>query len=148
MASRHEDTTRLLERLLANRILVLDGAMGTMIQRLKFTEADFRGERFASHPKDLRGNSDVLVLTQPDAIAGIHHQYLEAGSDIIETNTFNGTSLVQSDYGLESLAYELNVVASRLARAATDEWTRRTPDQPRSSTDCSAALRLSTPDSA
>jgi len=121
----------LLESLLKQRILVLDGAMGTMIQRLKFTEADFRGERFASHSKDLRGNSDVLVLTQPDAIAGIHHQYLEAGSDIIETNTFNGTSLVQSDYGLESLAYELNVAASRLARAATDEWTRRTPDQPR-----------------
>src|SRR5439155_13512460 len=120
-----------LRALLEQRILVLDGAMGTMIQRLKFTEADFRGERFAAHSRDLRGDSDVLVLSQPDAIAAIHHQYLEAGSDIIETNTFNSTSLVQSDYGLESLAYELNVAASRLARAAADEWTARTPDRPR-----------------
>src|SRR5262245_30806279 len=120
-----------LESLLSRRILVLDGAMGTMIQRLKLTEADFRGERFASHPKDLRGNSDVLVLTQPAAIAGIHHQYLEAGADIIETNTFNGTSLVQSDYGLESLAFEINVAASKLAREVADAWTARTPDTPR-----------------
>src|SRR5262245_2628490 len=125
------DVRKTLESLLSRHILVLDGAMGTMIQRLKFTEADFRGKRFASHPKDLKGNSDVLVLTQPDAIAGIHHQYLEAGSDLIETNTFNGTSLVQSDYGLEALAYEINVEGTRLARAAADEWTRKTPDKPR-----------------
>ncbi len=105
--------------------------MGTMIQRLKLTEADFRGERFASHPKDLRGDNDLLVLTRPDAITAIHHQYLEAGSDIIETNTFNSTSLVQSDYGLEALAYELNVAASRLARQAADEWSARTPAKPR-----------------
>src|SRR5262245_59951813 len=131
MPQSHADTKKLLERLLAERILILDGAMGTMIQRLTFTEADFRGERFASHPKDLRGNSDVLVLTQADAIRGIHEQYLAAGADIIETNTFNGTSLVQSDYGLEYLAYEINVEASRLARAAADEWTRKTPDRPR-----------------
>src|SRR5262245_42290847 len=131
MPQSHADTKKRLERLLAGRILILDGAMGTMIQRLKFTEADFRGARFASHPKDLRGNSDVLVLTQADAIRGIHEQYLAAGADIIETNTFNGTSLVQSDYGLESLAYEINVAASRLARAAADEWTRRTPARPR-----------------
>ncbi len=131
MPRSHADTKTLLERLLAERILILDGAMGTMIQRLKFTEADFRGARFASHPKDLRGNSDVLVLTQAEAIRGIHEQYLAAGADIIETNTFNGTSLVQSDYGLESLAYEINVEASRLARAAADEWTRKTPSRPR-----------------
>ncbi len=120
-----------LESLLSRRILVLDGAMGTMIQRLKLTEADFRGKRFASHPKDLRGDNDLLVLTRPDAITAIHHQYLEAGSDIIETNTFNSTSLVQSDYGLESLAYELNVAASRLARQAADDWSARTPAKPR-----------------
>src|SRR6266540_315326 len=127
----NQDVRKTLESLLSRRILVLDGAMGTMIQRLKFTETDFRGERFAAHSRDLRGDSDVLVLTQPDAIAAIHHQYLEAGSDIIETNTFNSTSLVQSDYGLESLAYELNVAASRLARAAADAWSLRTADKPR-----------------
>src|SRR4029450_11096256 len=93
--------TSVLERELAQRILILDGAMGTMIQRLKLTEADFRGERFASHSHDLRGDNDVLGLTRPDAISAIHHHYLEAGADIIETNTFNGTSIVQSDYGLE-----------------------------------------------
>src|SRR5262245_66092277 len=125
------DIRHTVESLLTQRILILDGAMGTMIQRLKLTEADFRGERFASHPKDLRGDSDVLVLTQSEAISAIHHQYLEAGSDIIETNTFNSTSLVQSDYGLESLAYELNVAAARLARAPADEWTARPPDKAR-----------------
>src|SRR5215216_3370674 len=95
------DTRTILNDLLTKRILILDGAMGTMIQRLQLTEADFRGERFASHPRDLRGDNDLLVLTRPDAIATIHHQYLEAGSDIIETNTFNSTSIVQADYGLE-----------------------------------------------
>src|SRR2546427_2499793 len=120
-----------LERLLAQRILVLDGAMGTMIQRRQLTEADFRGERFRRHGHDLKGDLDVLVLTRPDVISEIHHQYLEAGADIIETNTFNSTAIVQADYGLEPLAYELNVEAARLARAAADEWTRRTPDKPR-----------------
>src|SRR5262245_147228 len=127
----HEDTKTTLERLLAERIVVLDGAMGTMIQRRQLTEADFRGERFRSHAHDLKGDMDVLVLTRPDVISDIHHQYLEAGADIIETNTFNGTSIVQADYGLESLAYELNVEAAKLARAAADEWTRRTPGRPR-----------------
>jgi 5-methyltetrahydrofolate--homocysteine methyltransferase len=117
--------------LLSHRILILDGAMGTMIQRHGLTEADFRGERFARHPRDLKGDLDLLVLTRPDVIAGIHHQYLEAGADIIETNTFNSTSIVQADYGLEALAYELNVEASRLARAAADDWTARTPGKPR-----------------
>ena len=103
------DVRHTLDALLAKRILVLDGAMGTMIQRHQLTEADFRGERFAAHPRDLRGNNDLLVLTRPDVIAEIHHQYLEAGSDIIETNTFSSTAIAQADYGLESLVYELNV---------------------------------------
>jgi 5-methyltetrahydrofolate--homocysteine methyltransferase len=125
-------TTRArLDRLLGERILVLDGAMGTMIQRLQLTEADFRGRRFASHPHDVRGDNDLLVLTRPEAIAAIHHEYLAAGSDIIETNTFNSTSIVQADYALESVAYELNVEAAKLARTAVDEWTARTPDKPR-----------------
>src|SRR5438874_4097652 len=91
-----------LEQLLSERILVLDGAMGTMIQRHKLTEEDFRGERFTSHSKELRGNNDLLVLTRPDIVFDIHKQYLEAGADIIETNSFSGTSIAQSDYGLES----------------------------------------------
>ena len=125
------DVRKGLEALLAKRILVLDGAMGTMIQREKLTEEEFRGERFRDHPRDLRGDNDLLVLTRPDVISKIHHQYLEAGSDIIETNTFNSTSIVQSDYGLETLAYELNFEAARLARRACDEWTARTPGQRR-----------------
>src|SRR3989475_7720519 len=120
-----------LERLLAQRILVLDGAMGTMIQRRQLTEADFRGERFRRHGHDLKGDLDVLVLTRPDVISEIHHQYLEAGADIIETNTFNSTAIVQADYGLESLAYGLNVEAAMVARAAADAWTPRTPGKPR-----------------
>jgi 5-methyltetrahydrofolate--homocysteine methyltransferase len=120
-----------LDALLAKRILVLDGAMGTMVQRHKPTEADFRGERLKDHPKELRGNNDLLVLSRPDIISGIHHQYLEAGSDIIETNTFSGTSIAQSDYGLEALVYEINVAGAKLARAACDAWTARTPDRPR-----------------
>jgi 5-methyltetrahydrofolate--homocysteine methyltransferase len=125
------DLTRQLRDLLARRILVLDGAMGTMVQRYKLSEADFRGERFASHHKDLRGDNDVLVLTRPDVIAEIHDQYLAAGSDIIETNTFNSTAVSQADYGLEAHAYELNVAGARLARAAADAWTARTPEKPR-----------------
>src|SRR5438105_5017463 len=125
------DVLKELDEALAKRILILDGAMGTMIQRHALSEADFRGERFKAHTHDLRGNNDVLVLTRPDIISRIHHQYLEAGSDIIETNTFNSTSIVQSDYGLESLAYELNLEGARLARRACDEWTARTPDKPR-----------------
>jgi 5-methyltetrahydrofolate--homocysteine methyltransferase len=121
----------ILTELLARRILVLDGAMGTMIQQHKLTEADFRGERLKQHPKDLQGNNDLLILTRPDVISDIHHQYLAAGADIIETNTFSSTSLVQSDYALESLAYELNVAGARLARAACDAWTAKTPDRPR-----------------
>ncbi|MDA1093159.1 MAG: methionine synthase [Acidobacteria bacterium] len=117
--------------LLQSRILVLDGAMGTMVQRHTLTEADFRGERLAGHPQDVKGNNDLLVLTRPDVISGIHHAYLEAGSDIIETNTFSSTTIAQADYGLESLVYELNVEAARLATAAAAIWSERTPDRPR-----------------
>ena len=109
-----------LERLLAERILVLDGAMGTMIQARKLEEPDFRGARFASHPRDLKGNNDLLTLTRPDVIRDIHRAYLEAGADIIETNTFNSTSISQADYGLEALAYELNLEGARIAKLETD----------------------------
>ncbi len=125
------NTVDTLERLLAERILVLDGAMGTMIQRRKLTEADFRGERFRAHPRDLKGNNDVLVLTRPDVVEGIHAEYLDAGADIIETNTFSSTAVSQADYGLEAIAYELNLKAARLARRVTDAWTKNTPDRPR-----------------
>jgi len=120
-----------LDDLLAKRILVLDGAMGTMVQRYGLSEADFRGGRFARHPKDLRGDNDVLVLTRPDVVSEIHQQYLAAGADIIETNTFNSTAVSQADYGLDSLAYELNLEGAALARAAVDDWRARTPDRPR-----------------
>ncbi len=116
---------------LSTRVLVLDGAMGTMIQRHRLKEEDFRGERFGQHPKDLKGDNDLLVLTRPDVISTIHHEYLAAGADIIETNTFNSTSVSQADYGLEAIVYELNVAASTLAKQAAGEWTAKTPDRPR-----------------
>lgn len=118
-----------LTEALQNRILILDGAMGTMIQRHTFEEDDFRGERFNNHNSELKGNNDLLILTQPDAIQGIHEAYLEAGSDIIETNTFNATSISQADYGLETLVYELNCEGAKLARKAADKYS--TPDRPR-----------------
>ena len=120
-----------LHQLLASRILLLDGAMGTMIQRYQLTEDDFRGERFRHHARELKGNSDLLVLTRPDVIGAIHREYLEAGADIIETNTFSSTAIAQADYGLEALGYELSREGARLARAAADEWTAQTPDRPR-----------------
>ncbi len=120
-----------LREALQQRVLILDGAMGTMIQRYKLTEADFRGERFTDHPRDLRGNSDLLVLTRPDVIAAIHREYLEAGADIIETNTFTSTAIAQADYGLESLAYELNRTGAAIAREAVDEWNARHPEHRR-----------------
>jgi 5-methyltetrahydrofolate--homocysteine methyltransferase len=109
-----------LPALLRRRIVIIDGAMGTMIQRHRLSEADFRGERFADHPKDLRGNNDLLALTRPEVIRDIHDQYLAAGADLIETNTFGATSIAQEDYGLGAVARELNVAAARLARAAAD----------------------------
>ena len=118
-----------LAPLLQQRIVVIDGAMGTMIQRYKLQEADFRGARFATHPKDLKGNNDLLVLTRPDVIREIHAQYLAAGADIIETNTFGATSIAQEDYGLEDLAREMNVAAARIARTAAD--AAASPGQPR-----------------
>nr|WP_302444507.1 methionine synthase [Hafnia alvei] len=124
----------IVERLrhqLSQRILVLDGGMGTMIQGYRLTEEDFRGERFADWQSDLKGNNDLLVLTQPDIISAIHYEYLEAGADILETNTFNSTRIAMADYHMESLSAEINYEAARLARACADEWTVRTPDKPR-----------------
>lgn len=118
-----------LPGLLAERIVILDGAMGTMIQRYKLDEAAYRGERFKDHPKDLRGNGDLLQLTRPDVIAEIHDRYLAAGADIIETNTFGATSIAQEDYGLGEFAREMNVAGARLARAACDR--AGTADKPR-----------------
>ena len=125
------DRTRVLQDLLARRILVLDGAMGTMIQRHTLTEQDFRGARFANHSHDLKGDNDVLVLTRPDVIGSIHREYLAAGSDIIETCTFNSNAIAQADYGLERSCYELNLEGAKLARAAADDYTAQTPAQPR-----------------
>lgn len=107
-----------IQQLLNERILVIDGAMGTMIQQHQLTEADYRGERFKNWPSDLKGNNDLLCLTQPDIIKGIHLQYLEAGADIIETNTFNAQQISLADYNMQSLAYEINVAAAKCARAA------------------------------
>jgi 5-methyltetrahydrofolate--homocysteine methyltransferase len=124
-------TATRLHELLAQRILLLDGAMGTMIQRYRLTEADFRGERFADHHHDLKGNNDLLVLTRPDVVGEIHHAYLDAGADIIETNTFSSTAIAQADYKLEAFAYELSLEGARLARGAADQWNGRTPARPR-----------------
>jgi 5-methyltetrahydrofolate--homocysteine methyltransferase len=124
-------TEELLRQALAKRIVLLDGAMGTMIQRHKPTEADYRGTRFADHHIDLKGDNDLLVLSRPDIIEGIHAAYMEAGSDIIETNTFNANAIAQADYGLEHIVYELNVEAARLAKRVTTAWTAKTPDKPR-----------------
>lgn len=116
---------------LEKRILVLDGAMGTMIQRHKLTEEDFRGERFKDHSHPLKGNNDLLCLTKPDIIKEIHEEYLEAGADIIETNTFSGTSIAQADYGLEDIVYDLNFVAASIAKEAAQAFTERDPSRPR-----------------
>ena len=116
---------------LAQRIMVLDGAMGTLIQRYRLEEADFRGSRFAEWPCDLKGNNDLLVLSQPAVIREIHDAYLAAGADILETNTFNATSIAMADYRMESLSAEINREAARLARSCADAWTAKTPDRPR-----------------
>jgi 5-methyltetrahydrofolate--homocysteine methyltransferase len=123
--------TQTLKSLLAQRILIIDGAMGTMIQQHKLGEADYRGTRFADAPKDLKGNNDLLVMTQPEIIAEIHAQYLDAGADIICTNTFNATAISQADYGLEAIVHELNLAAATLARSICAEFTQKTPDKPR-----------------
>ncbi len=120
-----------LRQQLAKRILVLDGGMGTMIQSYKLSEEDYRGARFSDWQSDVKGNNDLLVLTQPDIISAIHNAYLEAGADILETNTFNSTPIAMADYHMESLSAEINYEGARLARACADEWTARTPDKPR-----------------
>lgn len=121
----------ILQNLLKQRILVLDGAMGTMIQRHNLSEEDFRGERFKNHPDDLKGNNDLLSLTQPEIIKNIHRKYLEAGADIIETNTFNSTSISQADYKMEEFVYDLNFNSAKLAKEAAEEFTKQNPDKPR-----------------
>ena len=126
-------TTRIeeLKDRLHRRILVLDGAMGTMIQKRNLTEADFRGTRFATHPCDVKGNNDLLVLTQPDLIGSLHQEYLEAGADMIETNTFNSNAISMADYQMEHLAYELNLAGATVARKAADAVMNKDPSRPR-----------------
>jgi len=124
-------TTKEIREILEQRILVIDGAMGTMIQRYRLSEQDFRGSRFADHPKDLKGNNDLLSITRPDVVMAIHEDYLEAGADIIETNTFSSTSIAQLDYGMEHLAYELNFESARIAKAAAEKYTALDPSKPR-----------------
>ncbi|MCC6558967.1 MAG: methionine synthase [Polyangiaceae bacterium] len=121
----------LLNELLETRILCLDGAMGTMIQRAGLTEADYRGERFRDHPLELKGDCDLLSLTRPDVVRGVHDTYLEAGADIIETNTFAATAVAQADYRMEPVVYEINLRAAEIARDAAAAWTARTPSRPR-----------------
>ncbi len=120
-----------IKQILKQKILVLDGAMGTMLQRYKFKESDFRGDRFKDWPTPLQGNNDLLTLTQPEAIYQIHSQYLDAGADIIETNTFSATSVGMADYGMEELVYEINLEAAKIARKAADEFTKKEPAKPR-----------------
>lgn len=120
-----------IEAQLKQRILLIDGGMGTMIQNYKLEEQDYRGERFADWHSDLKGNNDLLVLTQPQLIKDIHSAYLDAGADILETNTFNATTIAMADYDMESLSEEINFAAAKLAREAADEWTAKTPDKPR-----------------
>ncbi len=120
-----------LQTILNDRILVLDGAMGTMIQRYKLTDADYRGEQFKDFPHEVKGNNDMLSMTRPDVILDIHRQYLEAGADIIETNTFSGTSVAMADYHMEEYVYAMNLAGAKVARQAADEYTALTPQQPR-----------------
>jgi 5-methyltetrahydrofolate--homocysteine methyltransferase len=114
-----------------NRILVLDGAMGTMLQAYKFSEEDFRGERFKEYPTPLQGNNDLLSITQPEAIKTIHGKYFEAGADIVETNTFSGTTIAMADYQMEDLVYELNYQSAKIAKEVAEEFSAREPSKPR-----------------
>ena len=120
-----------IQNALKQRILILDGAMGTMIQRYKLTEEDFRGERFKDSTLLLKGNNDLLSLTRPDVIEAIHREYLEAGADIIETNTFNAQSISMEDYDMGSLVKEMNVAAAKIARKAAEDYTKKKPDKHR-----------------
>ena len=125
------DRIHLLRQLLEERILILDGAMGTMIQSHRLDAHQYHGDLFHDHACDQKGNNDLLTLTQPQIIRTIHTGYLEAGADILETNTFNSTRIAMADYGMEDAVLELNRQGARLARAAADEWTKRTPQRPR-----------------
>ena len=120
-----------LEQQLKQRILLIDGGMGTMIQSYKLQEEDYRGARFVDWHCDLKGNNDLLVLTQPQIIKEIHSAYLEAGADILETNTFNSTTIAMADYDMQSLSAEINFAAAKLAREVADEWTAKDPSRPR-----------------
>lgn len=120
-----------LNQILQDRILILDGAMGTMLQRYNFSEEDFRGQRFKDYPSSLKGNNDLLSLTQPQAIADVHRQYFEAGADIAETNTFSSTTIAMADYNMENLVYELNFESAKIARQVADEFTKANPEKPR-----------------
>lgn len=131
MSTTDHDTLQALEEAAQSRILIMDGAMGTMIQRHKLEEADYRGERFKDWKQDVKGNNDLLVLTQPDIIYDIHSAYFEAGADLVETNTFNAQTISMADYGMEELSYEINVEAAKVARRAADDWSEKTPDQRR-----------------
>ncbi len=130
-AENSADFTTRLRAIASERIVILDGAMGTMIQSYNLGEADYRGELFADHTHDLKGNNDILCLTAPQIIDEIHESFLEAGADIIETNSFNGTTISQADYGMEDAVVDLNLASARIARAAADRWTEKTPEQPR-----------------
>ncbi|MGC1304226.1 MAG: homocysteine S-methyltransferase family protein [Caulobacteraceae bacterium] len=134
------DRIKALRAAAATRILILDGAAGSMIQQRKLTEADFRGERFKAHPSPLQGDNDLLCVTRPDVIADLHEAYLAAGADIVSTNTFNATSISQADYGLEAAVKDINADAARLAREAADRWSAKTPDKPRYVAGCIGPL--------
>lgn len=118
-------------QVIQKRILILDGAMGTMLQQYNFSEEDFRGVRFKDYPTSLKGNNDLLSLTQPEAIAEIHCKYFEAGADIVETNTFSGTTIAMADYNMEDLVYELNYESAKIAKQVANEFTKQNPDKPR-----------------
>ena len=120
-----------IQEILKERILVLDGAMGTMLQRYKFTEEDFRGERFKDWKSPVQGNNDLLSLTQPEAIAEVHRKYFAAGADIVETNTFSSTTIAMADYDMEELVYDLNFESARIAKMVADEFTAKEPNKPR-----------------
>jgi 5-methyltetrahydrofolate--homocysteine methyltransferase len=121
----------ILNKLLKERILIIDGAMGTMIQRHNLTEEQFRGDRFKNHPHDLKGNNDLLSITQPEIIKSIHRAYLDAGADIVETNTFNGTPISQADYHTQQLTYEINFESAKIAKDVADEFIKKNPAKPR-----------------
>lgn len=120
-----------IDKIILEKILVLDGAMGTMLQQYKFDEAAYRGDRFKDYPHDLKGNNDLLSITQPEAIAEVHAKYLEAGADIIETNTFSGTTIAMADYHMEDLVEELNAASAKIAKRVADEFTAKDPSKPR-----------------